>query len=1386
MVKVECEGCKAPYEIDERRIPASGLKMRCPKCGTSVLVQKPGGAAPPPGPPAPALRKPPPPAAAPPPPAAAPAPAAGGFGSLDPFGDGDDNNVDLPAMPEPDAVDLPAARPAPPSPFRAPPAAPPPVAAAAPPPRPLGGFGEIDLMVEGGAGEVDLPSAAPAAPAFSFGHAPQPGAIDLPAARQAPPRPPAGPPGFGEPSIDVDQGFGAIDLPAARPAPPPRGGGFAAPSVEAQEFGAVDLPIVSGADQQPRFGARVPPPPPQRGGPPPQHAGLPAAFHGAGAAGLPNPVAASYGGLPSPLGQAGLPAPHHAGLPAALGDAGLPAHATVQPGLPIRSQGNLPSPAGAGLPAMGGPAAGLPMTASHLPSPMGHGLPMVGGSLPAVGGNLPLVGGSLPAVGGSLPAVGGSLPAVGGSLPTVGGSLPTVGGSLPTVGGSLPVVGGGLPVAGGSLPTVGGSLPTVGAGFPAMAPGGLPVLGGNLPSHSSSGMPAVQSAGYPSVPPQFGAEEANFGSPGQFGPVGEAAAGGIDVGSVNLGGPSGGIAGVGGEVELDGGPPGAAGVPIAIAPAPRTRGTTARSDDAPKKPSNAGKYAIGVLTALTIGGALMGFSPKLGPFGSHLISDTLNASKYDDALSKFRAEAQDTLDADTVTSSMNAIQRARQLHDDAVRHENTSAYAAFLGYMKSVRYGKDAGTEAAAKGFLDGTDPSKNGLDQMLAKSAQAAVAGELDQARNLAASALGAKPDDTDALCLSGEIELQAKAGPAALDMFTKAVAAHKSARTLFGLARAQRLVGKGADATATAKSVLESNPNHVGALVMLASIASEGSGDAAAIESLKKVVDDPNVRKEASDRELVQAYSALGRLHLAASHLSLAEDAFNQALKLEPQDLDSLLGSGELYYRVGRYSEGQARFDGALRTDPSNLDAKIGLDKTLLSLERVADAQKDLVALSSANPKDARVYYWLGRANEILDDKKGAANAYKKSIENAGKAETGVPAYVAYSHLLASESQNEEAAKLLNEAATKYPNSADLSKARGEIALATGRYEEAREMFEDALKKNDDIDTHFKLGQTLRRMKKFVEAKAEYDKVAAVDKDYPSLPLERGLYYEETGESAQALAEYDAALKKAPNDIDLKLRIGSTQVIAGHAKQAEPMLKEVLKERPNSAEANHFLGRAMLLAKDSIADAQRYLEKAAELDPKRAEYHLYVGWAANDAGQPEKATEALEKAIKLDGTLADAYWQLGILEHASQQCDKSIQSLLTALKLRPSRYEAYYTLGLCLSVIGEWDKAEDSFKRAISFDDKNPDYHYRLLLVYERNNDRAGIIKEGEAALDLVSGYSTVPGWVGKVERVVGEAYWPSDKKKAIEHFKVYLKVTTPDDAYYKDIQRQVESGG
>ncbi|MFN7698941.1 MAG: zinc-ribbon domain-containing protein, partial [Deltaproteobacteria bacterium] len=105
MIKVACISCENPYELDERRLPPSGLRMKCPKCGTAFLVFPDARTAPapalPPKPIAPPLPKP----AIPKPPPPQRGPTIG-LDEMDP--------QDLPTLARPAGaeLDLPAPRPA--------------------------------------------------------------------------------------------------------------------------------------------------------------------------------------------------------------------------------------------------------------------------------------------------------------------------------------------------------------------------------------------------------------------------------------------------------------------------------------------------------------------------------------------------------------------------------------------------------------------------------------------------------------------------------------------------------------------------------------------------------------------------------------------------------------------------------------------------------------------------------------------------------------------------------------------------------------------------------------------------------------------------------------------------------------------------------------------------------------------------------------------------------------------------------------------------------------------------------------------------------------------------------------------------------------------------
>ncbi len=45
MIKVSCPSCNASYDVDEHRLPESGLRMRCPKCSESFQVHRDGSTA---------------------------------------------------------------------------------------------------------------------------------------------------------------------------------------------------------------------------------------------------------------------------------------------------------------------------------------------------------------------------------------------------------------------------------------------------------------------------------------------------------------------------------------------------------------------------------------------------------------------------------------------------------------------------------------------------------------------------------------------------------------------------------------------------------------------------------------------------------------------------------------------------------------------------------------------------------------------------------------------------------------------------------------------------------------------------------------------------------------------------------------------------------------------------------------------------------------------------------------------------------------------------------------------------------------------------------------------------------------------------------------------
>jgi tetratricopeptide (TPR) repeat protein len=809
-----------------------------------------------------------------------------------------------------------------------------------------------------------------------------------------------------------------------------------------------------------------------------------------------------------------------------------------------------------------------------------------------------------------------------------------------------------------------------------------------------------------------------------------------------------------------------------------------------------------------VGGAALQLTPY-GAFGYLAISDRIHASGYAQATRDAIAQADKTGAPDTYEAAKAAADAVAAAHARMPRARQLTAYAAVVDASLTVRFGADATRASHAKQLMADLPSNEPVQYQDAAMAAVAAASDDAERARkslDAAAKKDAGDPIAFDEALLRGNVELAAHDGAQALAAFKQALAASDGtspaqpergrnladARVHFGMARAYALMGDAASENKELAATLASSPDHAGARTMRARLAAGTAGEAPADKDMTALLG-PGSQGKLAPGELSAGYAAKAWLLASKGATTEARDAFAQSVKLDPRNVEALNGEGRLLLGEGRYTEALARFDKALEIDPSSPETIANDAEAKLDVERPADAKQQLVDAKGRFPKSLPILLLLGRVEQHLADNDAAEADLRAAIETADPARSNaVLPYVALSELYAARGKVPDAIATLRDAKKKLPASASLERAFGEVAEVQGEFEGALTHYHAAIAMDgNDAATHFRLAGLLRKMRKFDEAGAELDKVAAVDKDYPGLALERGLLYEQAGDVEKAVEQFKAALARAPDDPDMQLRVGEAYVAIGRPDDAIPMLRKVIEKRAGSAEAHHFVGRALMLKTDSASatEALRYLKHAVELDPNRAEFHVYLAWAANEAtpAQLELARDEVDKALAIDKLVPEAYWQRGAIEQMEGALEDAIKDERHALELRPSRYEAHATLAQCFENKNDYRTAMAEWAKAVAGDSKSvaaaggqvphPYWLYRYGKLLAEHNEAGAALSHLLPAAGAAEKLDIRPGWLADLEFLVAEGLRKAGKKsEAADHYKKFLDIApinSPDRA-------------
>jgi predicted Zn finger-like uncharacterized protein len=1038
----------------------------------------------------------------------------------------------------------------------------------------------------------------------------------------------------------------------------------------------------------------------------------------------------------------------------------------------------------------------LPAAAADLPAPRRSGdrdLPSVAADLPAMAASLPVVSASLPSTAASLPSRAST------NLPTFARGFGEI--DLPTAAESLPVV---VP-RDHHLPARPAESGASKESFGEIdLPRDPPIVS---PRPPAGGAPGVSSADFadlelddkPRSRGRISARPAALGESNRGG-------GGMTFGEVDFTSGQGDTGGAEASIGIEApatapaessasSPPSPSAAAAATAPVRSAERPLARAPTAalPRPKRSIGRrVALGALVAAVLAGAALQLTPY-GAYGYLSVIDRLYAKDYERATLATLGETEKTLGADTYDEAKAAIDAVAATHARAPRVRSLTAYAAIVDCATTVRFGPDTRRASRAKQLLAELPPDIPTKYRDIAVAAQAGANDELDKARKALDMASKLDPGDpiqVEVALLRGNIELEAKDGAAGLLAFKRALELTDDARAHFGLARAHDMLGDASNASKEILATLRASPQHPGALTLRARMRSAPTDEAQALKDLAVVLDGP-ARAKAAPSELSKAYAARAWVSLERGSASEARDAFAQAVSLDPRNVAALSGEGHLLLSEGRYTEALARFDMTLQLEPGSPEATADDAEAKLALERLADAKKQLADARERFPKSVPILLLLGRVEQHLGNNDAAEADLRAAVSmvDPSRRDAVLP-YVALSELLASRGGVAEAKAVLDDAKKRLAASAALDRALGEVAELQGEHEIAVAQYKAAIARDPgDVASHFRLAITLRRIRKFDDAAAELDKVAVVDRDYPGLSLERGLLFEESGDVQKAIDQFKTALARAPEDPDLQLRVGSAYVAIDRPDDAIPMLRKVLQGRPTSAEAHHYLGRALMLKGPSQqADALRYLRRAVDLDPNRAEFHVYVAWAANEAtpAKLELARDEIDKALALDKVDAEGYWQRGVLERMEGAIEDAIKDEKRALELRPSRHEAHATLAECYedrnddsTAMAEWAKAIAGDGDALVQDGavRHPYWRYKYgKLLLEHGNPGVALSILLPAAMTMEKSEQR-PGWLAPLEFLTAEALRKAGRKpEAIEHYRRFLDVapvSSPDRA-------------
>lgn len=429
-------------------------------------------------------------------------------------------------------------------------------------------------------------------------------------------------------------------------------------------------------------------------------------------------------------------------------------------------------------------------------------------------------------------------------------------------------------------------------------------------------------------------------------------------------------------------------------------------------------------------------------------------------------------------------------------------------------------------------------------------------------------------------------------------------------------------------------------------------------------------------------------GDKYLAAEQYDLAEDAYQIALSILPEDSRALGKLGMMCQRQGKFVPGYLLLQRALKEDPKNVELQLSFGLVAQGLAKTLEARAAARRVLEAQPTNERGLLLLAETCVTTRDSEEARTIIQGlragQLDAAGyHLALGVLGIVQRDQT-AAETELRQALQLNPKSSAAHFYLGSLLVARSDVAQGGASLRTAAEL--EPLRSTRRMHYIEHLLQTGA----VEEAKKLLAEVTTKAPDYiPGLKLEMSLAhkerrYEESGSIA------DKILKRDATNHDALSQRAAAKIALGNIEGGISALKMMEEIYAQSPLVKFRLAHAHL-RKSEFVPAVDYLGQAIRLAPDYDDAILLLAETNLNRGNATTALSSLRELIKRQPRLVRAYLLLAQAHHVLGETEQCIGILRSFTDAFPKSPDGHYFLARVFAEIGKKDESRRALEQCV-----------------------------------------------------------------------------------------------